>query len=59
MLSALAGTDVPVPKTRLLCTDDSVIGQMFYVMDHVPAGSSPTACCPAAAPKSAPRSMIR
>lgn len=36
VMSALAGTAVPVPKTRLLCTDDSVIGQMFYIMDHVP-----------------------
>ena len=36
VLSALAGSDVPVPKTRVLCTDDSIIGQMFYVMDHVP-----------------------
>ncbi len=36
VLSALAKTDVPVPQTRLLCTDDGVIGQMFYVMDHVP-----------------------
>jgi len=36
VLSALAGSDVPVPKTRLLCTDDAIIGQMFYVMDHVP-----------------------
>ena len=35
VLSALAETDVPVPKTRLLCTDESIIGQMFYVMDHV------------------------
>ena len=36
VLSALADTEVPVPKTRLLCSDDSVIGQMFYIMDHVP-----------------------
>ena len=33
---ALAETDVPVAKMHLLCTDDSVIGSMFYVMDHVP-----------------------
>ncbi len=33
---ALAGTGVPVPKMHLLCTDESVIGTMFYVMDHVP-----------------------
>ncbi|TXL70673.1 phosphotransferase family protein [Vineibacter terrae] len=35
VISALAGTGVPVPTTRLLCTDDSVIGQMFYVMECV------------------------
>ena len=32
---ALAGTDVPVSKMHLLCEDDSVIGSMFYIMDHV------------------------
>jgi aminoglycoside phosphotransferase (APT) family kinase protein len=35
VISALAGSGVPVPATRALCTDDSVIGQMFYVMDAV------------------------
>ena len=35
VITALARTDVPVARTRLLCTDDSVIGQMFYVMDAV------------------------
>jgi aminoglycoside phosphotransferase (APT) family kinase protein len=35
VITALARTDVPVAPTRLLCTDDSVIGQMFYVMDAV------------------------
>jgi aminoglycoside phosphotransferase (APT) family kinase protein len=34
-LSALAGTGVPVPRVHALCTDDAVIGSMFYVMDHV------------------------
>ena len=28
-------TDVPVPKTHALCTDEQVIGTWFYVMDHV------------------------
>ncbi len=32
---ALADTDVPVAKMHVLCDDDSVIGSMFYVMDHV------------------------
>ena len=36
VIGALAATDVPVAPTRLLCADDSVIGQMFYVMDAVP-----------------------
>jgi aminoglycoside phosphotransferase (APT) family kinase protein len=35
VITALAQTDVPVPRTRLLCKDDSVIGTMFYVMDAV------------------------
>ena len=35
VMSALQSTDVPVPKTYALCTDDSVAGTMFYVMDHV------------------------
>ena len=35
VLSALAGSAVPVPRTRAFCADDSVIGQMFYVMDCV------------------------
>ena len=32
---ALAATDVPVARMHALCDDDSVIGSMFYVMDHV------------------------
>ncbi|MER7011837.1 phosphotransferase family protein [Saccharopolyspora sp. NPDC000359] len=36
VLSALAGTDVPVPGTHLLCQDDSVLGAPFYVMEYVP-----------------------
>ncbi len=35
VISALARTDVPVACTHLLCADDSVIGQMFYLMDAV------------------------
>ena len=33
VMSALAGTDVPVPRMHLLCEDESVIGRAFYVMD--------------------------
>jgi aminoglycoside phosphotransferase (APT) family kinase protein len=36
VLKALAASPVPVPRVHLLCADESVIGQMFYVMDHVP-----------------------
>jgi aminoglycoside phosphotransferase (APT) family kinase protein len=36
VMSALAETGVPVPRMRVLCEDETVIGQMFYVMDYVP-----------------------
>ncbi|QUH00580.1 phosphotransferase family protein [Saccharopolyspora erythraea] len=36
VMSALAGTAVPVPETLLLCEDDDVIGAPFYVMRYVP-----------------------
>ena len=35
VISALAQTDVPVAPAHFLCTDESVIGQMFYVMSCV------------------------
>ena len=35
-MKALEGSEVPVPKMRLLCQDESVIGSMFFVMDHIP-----------------------
>lgn len=35
VLSALAGTAVPVPRPRLYCDDESVLGGTFYLMDHV------------------------
>jgi aminoglycoside phosphotransferase (APT) family kinase protein len=35
IISALAPTDVPVAPTIGLCTDESVTGAPFYVMDHV------------------------
>ena len=35
VMHALASTDVPVPKMRVLCDDDSVIGSMFYLMDFL------------------------
>ena len=33
VMSALAATDVPVPKMHLLCEDEAVIGRAFYVME--------------------------
>ena len=35
VISALAGSDVPVARTWCLCEDDSIIGTAFYVMDCV------------------------
>ncbi len=35
IISALGATDVPVPPTVGLCTDDAVNGAPFYVMDFV------------------------
>jgi aminoglycoside phosphotransferase (APT) family kinase protein len=36
VITALAGTGVPVPRTYLLCEDPAVIGTPFFVMDFVP-----------------------
>ncbi|MDH5671275.1 MAG: phosphotransferase [Myxococcales bacterium] len=35
IFSALADTDVPVPRTYLLCEDPSIIGTEFFVMEYV------------------------
>jgi aminoglycoside phosphotransferase (APT) family kinase protein len=35
VISALQNTDVPVPETYLLCTDESVLGAPFYLMERV------------------------
>lgn len=35
VITALAGTDVPVPRTYLLCDDTEIIGAPFYIMDLV------------------------
>ena len=35
VLTALAGSEVPVAKTYALCEDAAVIGTAFYVMDYV------------------------
>ena len=36
VMRALHGTGVPVPRMHVLCTDESVIGRAFYVMEYVP-----------------------
>lgn len=35
ILTALAGSDVPVPRTYGLCEDEAVIGTPFYLMEYV------------------------
>jgi aminoglycoside phosphotransferase (APT) family kinase protein len=35
VMRALASVGFPVPRVLTLCEDDSVIGTMFYVMEHV------------------------
>ena len=35
VISALAGTPVPVPRTYAICDDADVIGAPFYVMEYV------------------------
>jgi aminoglycoside phosphotransferase (APT) family kinase protein len=35
IITALAGTDVPVARSYALCMDDAVIGTAFYVMEYV------------------------
>ncbi len=34
LLSALQGSAIPLPKPWLLCSDDAVIGSMFYIMSY-------------------------
>ena len=35
IMTALAGTDVPVPRTVLFCDDRSVVGTPFYLMERL------------------------
>ncbi len=35
VIAALNNSDVPVPKALHLCEDETIIGQMFYVMNYV------------------------
>ncbi len=36
VISALGGTDIPVPEAYLMCTDPAVIGAPFYLMELCP-----------------------
>ncbi len=36
VLAALYGSAVPVPRPRVYCDDESIVGTPFYVMDYVP-----------------------
>ena len=35
VITALADTGVPVPRTDALCTDESIVGTWFYLMEYV------------------------
>lgn len=35
VMNALQSTDVPVPRMIALCEDETVMGSMFFVMEHV------------------------
>ncbi|MBV9776013.1 MAG: phosphotransferase family protein [Acetobacteraceae bacterium] len=50
IMRALEGSAVPVPRTRLLCEDATVIGTAFFVMDHVPGRVFPDRVMLAATP---------
>ena len=59
VIEALARSDVPVAPARLLCTDESVIGEMFYLMDAVPVAFWLMPRCLARVARSAQRSSIQ
>jgi aminoglycoside phosphotransferase (APT) family kinase protein len=50
VLTALAGTGVPVPRTYVLCEDADVIGTIFFVMEYVDGRLFRDAALPGAAP---------
>ena len=50
VISALAQTDVPVARAYALCEDPSVIGQAFYLMEHVEGRVFRTYALPDSAP---------
>ncbi len=58
VISALAGTDVPVPEALLLCTDPAVLGAPFHVMSYVPGPIARAALPPGYADTPAERAAI-
>ncbi|CAN7772134.1 phosphotransferase family protein [Variovorax sp. LjRoot84] len=50
VLRALAGTDVPVPRTVLYCDDRAVVGTPFYVMEKLEGRVMPNYALPGVAP---------
>lgn len=46
VLSALAGSGLPVPKARVLCENQDVLGQSFFVMDRVQGRLFPNPALP-------------
>lgn len=50
VITALAGSGVPVPRTYALCEDPDVIGTPFYVMAYVPGRVLTDPRLPGAAP---------
>ena len=50
VMNALAETAVPVPVMRCLCSDRTVIGADFYVMDYVPGRVFSDASLPGLSP---------
>lgn len=50
IISALAGTGVPVPRALTLCEDPGVIGTAFYVMEYVPGRVLTSPALPGLAP---------
>ena len=51
VMKALEKTGVPVPRMRHLCTDESIIGTIFYVMDYMEGRIFRDATLPGLTPK--------
>jgi aminoglycoside phosphotransferase (APT) family kinase protein len=51
VMKALQDTGVPVPRMRHLCTDESIIGTSFYVMDFLEGRIFRDATLPGLSPK--------